>query len=121
MTEPRTDKPRNAAYRRDALWSAAFIHRVSGVALALFLPFHFLVLGFALRGEAGLDSFLGWTKQPIVKLAEAGLIFCLAVHLVGGVRVLMLEAHGWRPSQRAAAIGGIVGAALLGAAFLIVA
>jgi fumarate reductase subunit D len=117
----RTDKPRNAAYRRDALWSAAFIHRVSGVALAVFLPFHFLVLGFALRGEAAFDGFLGWTRQPLVKLAEAGLVFCLAVHLVGGVRVLMLEAHGWRPGQRTVAIGGIIAAALVGAAFLIVA
>jgi fumarate reductase subunit D len=120
MSAP-TDKPRNAAYRRDALWSAAFIHRVSGLALAVFLPFHFVVLGFALRGEAAFDSFLSWTKQPIVKFAEAGLIFCLAVHLVGGVRVLMLEAHGWRPGQRAIAISGIVGAALVGATFLLVA
>ncbi len=117
----RSDKQRNAAYRRDALWSAAMIHRVSGVALAVFLPFHFLVLGFALRGEAAFDGFLGWTKQPIVKLAEAGLIFCLAVHLIGGIRVLMLESHGWRPGQRAFAIGGIAGAALLGALFLITA
>jgi fumarate reductase subunit D len=117
----RTDKPRNAAYRRDMLWSAAFIHRVSGIALAVFLPFHFLVLGAALQGETALGGLLSWTKQPLVKFAEAGLIFCLAVHLTGGVRVLMLEVHGWRPGQRAFAIGGILSAALLGAAFLIVA
>lgn len=117
----RMDKPRNAAYRRDALWSAAFVHRASGVALAVFLPFHFLVLGFALQGEAAFDGFLGWTKQPLVKLAETGLIFCLAVHLAGGVRVLVLEAHGWRPGQRAFAISGITAAALVGALFLILA
>lgn len=116
-----TDKPRNAAYRRDALWSAAFIHRISGVALAVFLPFHFLVLGLALRGEAALDSIIAWTRQPFVKFAEAGLIFCLAVHLAGGVRVLLLETHGWRPGQRAMAIGGICAAALLGALFIITA
>jgi fumarate reductase subunit D len=109
----RVDKPRNAAYRRDALWSAAFIHRVSGVALAVFLPFHFLVLGFALKGEAAFDGLLGWAKQPIVKFAEAGLI--------GSIRVLMLEAHGWQPGQRAFAISGIVGAALFGALFLVTA
>lgn len=117
----RTERPRNAAYRRDALWSAAFIHRISGIALAVFLPFHFLVLGFALRGEAALDGFLAWTKQPLVKLAEAGLIFCLAVHLIGGVRVLMLEARGWTPGQRTFAMSGIGAAAVLGALFLILA
>ena len=37
----------------------AFIaHRLSGVALALFLPFHFLMLGLALDGAAAFDA--GW-------------------------------------------------------------
>lgn len=114
-------KPRDAAYRRDALWSAAFIHRISGVALAVFLPFHFLVLGLALRDDAALGAFLDWTKLPIVKFAEAGLVFCLAVHLIGGIRVLMVEARGWRPGQRTFAISGIAVAAVTGAAFLIMA
>ena len=60
----------DAAYRRDALWIAALIHRVSGVILAVFLPFHFLVLSLALRGESGLDRFLLWTKQPLVKFRK---------------------------------------------------
>lgn len=115
----RLERPRNTAYRRDALWSAALIHRLSGVALAVFLPFHFAVLGFALQGEATLDGFLSWTKQPLVKFAEAGLIFCLAVHLLGGLRVLMIEAHGWRPGQRRLVMGSVALAALLGTAFLI--
>ncbi|MFM2423289.1 MAG: hypothetical protein RL291_1819 [Pseudomonadota bacterium] len=118
MTAP-VDKPRNTAYRRDTLWTAAFVHRISGVALAVFLPFHFLVLGLALRGEVALDGFLRWTQQPLVKIAEAGLIFALAVHLIGGLRVLMVETHGWRPGQRSAAISGIAVAALIGALFLI--
>jgi fumarate reductase subunit D len=121
MTTPRSDKPRNAAYRRDALWSAAILHRISGVALAVFLPVHFLVLALALRRDAALDGFLAWTKHPFVKFAEAGLIFLLAVHLIGGVRVLMLEARGWRPGQQALAIGGILVASVIGALFLIVA
>jgi fumarate reductase subunit D len=54
-----------------------------------------------------------------VKLAEAGLIFCLAVHAIGGLRLLMLEAFGWTPRQRALAIGSVVASALLGSAFLI--
>ena len=40
-----------AAYRRDALWLAAMVHRISGVLLALFLPLHFLALGLAIEGE----------------------------------------------------------------------
>jgi fumarate reductase subunit D len=117
----RFDKPRNAAYRWDVLWCAAFIHRISGVALAVFLPFHFLVLGLALRSEAAMDSFLGWTKLPLVKAAEVGLVFFLAVHLAGGLRVLMVETRGWHPGQRSFAIASIVISAAIGAAFLILA
>lgn len=119
MSTLRSDRPRNSAYRRDTLWSAALIHRLSGIALAIFLPFHFLVLGLALRGEAELDGFLSWTRQPLVKFAEVGLIFCLAVHLIGGVRLLMLEAHGWTPGQRTFAITGIGFAAIVAFIFLL--
>jgi fumarate reductase subunit D len=101
------------AHRRDALWVAALIHRLSGVLLACFLPLHFLVLGLALRGEAALDGALKWTDNPLVKFAEMGLVFLLAVHLLGGLRVLATEMLPWRDGQRrlAFAAGGLAAVA----------
>ena len=84
-----TARPHNAGHRRDALWIAAMVHRISGLALACFLPLHFLALGLAIQGEARLDGFLKWTANPAVKLAESGLVFLLAVHMLGGIRVLV--------------------------------
>ena len=78
-----------------AYW-AFVVHRVSGVALALFLPLHFWALSQALRGEARLESFLRWTDQPLVKVAETGLVLLLAAHMTGGVRLLMIEFMNWR-------------------------
>lgn len=80
-------------YRRNALWFAAMLHRLSGIGLALFLPFHFLVLGLALHlhGAEKLDGFLRWADMPAVRLAEGGLVFLLAVHLLGGLRILLAE------------------------------
>jgi fumarate reductase subunit D len=75
---------------------AALVHRVSGVALALFLPLHFWALGHALQGAASLDTFLAWTAHPLVKFAEWGLVLLLAAHLAGGLRVLALEFLPWR-------------------------
>ena len=66
------------------------LHRLSGVVLALFLPVHFLVLGLAVRAET-LDGFLRWADQPLVKLAEAGLLGLLGLHLGCGLRVLAIE------------------------------
>ncbi len=119
MTTRNLDRPRNTAHRRDTLWTAAFLHRISGIALALFLPLHFLVLGLALRGNAALDGFLSWSRNPLVKFAEAGLVFLLAVHLIGGIRVLMIEAYGWTTGQRTIATASVLVAAVLGSLFLI--
>src|SRR3954470_1681223 len=82
-----------------AYW-AFVVHRVSGVALALFLPLHFWALAQALQGEARLESFLRWTDQPLVKLAETGLVLLLAAHMTGGVRLLMIEFMLWRDWQK---------------------
>lgn len=105
--------------RSHAAYWAFVVHRVSGVALALFLPLHFWALSQALQGEARLDSFLRWSEQPLVKAAEAALVLLLAAHMAGGMRLLMLEFlpwRGWQKSLLAAATGLSVAA---GAAFLL--
>jgi fumarate reductase subunit D len=114
----RTEKPRNAAYRGDILWLAAMIHRISGVALACFLPLHFLALGLAIDGEARLDGFLKWTERPVVKAAEMGLVFLLTVHLLGGLRVLLIENLPWRDGQKQLASLGLAVAAVAAIVFL---
>jgi len=78
---------------------ASFVQRWSGVVLALFLPAHFLILSLALQGAEVLDSFLHWTDLPMVKFAEAGLVGLLAVHLMGGIRILVIEFFRWAEWQ----------------------
>jgi fumarate reductase subunit D len=101
-------------HRGSVLWIAAMIHRLSGLLLAIFLPIHFLVLALAIHGGARLDGFLRWSDQPLVKLAEGGLVFLLSVHLLGGLRVLVIENLDWRDGQKqlatlAAAVSALVG------------
>jgi fumarate reductase subunit D len=86
---------RLAPHRNHPAWWAFAAHRLSGVALALFLPLHFLALGLALD-EAALDAFLAWTHNPLLIASEALIVAALAVHLVGGVRLLILEFAPWR-------------------------
>jgi len=83
------------ARNHPAYWAFA-VHRVSGVLLTFFLPLHFWALGRALQGEAGLDAFLRWSEQPLVKFAETVLVLLLAAHLTGGLRLLALEFLAWR-------------------------
>ena len=106
-------RPADWRARRHAGWWAFAVHRLSGVALAIFLPLHFLVLGQALQGEAALDGFLRWTERPLVKASEVALVFLLAVHLTGGLRLLLAEFVAWRASWQLSLIAAAGGTALL--------
>lgn len=94
-------------HRKHPLWTAYLLHRLSGLGLALFLPAHFYVLGLALTGPEALDNALSWTDHPFFKLSEFGLVFLLAVHLFGGLRLLALELLPWNPRQKALAAAAV--------------
>jgi fumarate reductase subunit D len=87
------------ARNHPAYW-AFVVHRISGIALALFLPAHFLVLGRAIGDGAALDRFLRWSDQPAVIAGEWVLVMLLAAHLAGGLRLLALEFLPWREWQK---------------------
>lgn len=106
-----TSRLNTTSYRRDTLWRAAMIHRVSGVLLACFLPLHFLALGLLLESEAHFDRFVAFTANPLVKIAELALVFLLAVHLLGGLRILAVEMFTYRPGQKTLALVAVALAA----------
>ena len=106
------------AHRTSALWLAALVHRLSGLALAAFLPLHFLTLGLAISGEAKLEGFLRWSDQPIVKLSEAILVFLLAIHMLGGVRLLVVENFTWLDAQKRLAVMAAAASLLVAVMFL---
>lgn len=95
----------------------ALVHRLSGIALALFLPLHFWALSQALHGEARLESFLRWTDQPLVKASEWAIVLLLAIHLTGGVRILMIEFLSWRDWQKTLAAAAATAALAIGLLF----
>jgi fumarate reductase subunit D len=104
-----------------AYW-AFVVHRVSGVALAAFLPLHFWALGTAIQGEAALDGFLHFADRPIFKFGEWGLVVLLSLHMMGGLRLLVIEFAPWsglRKNWIAAALGVGVAAGLAFALALI--
>ena len=113
---------RAAAPRRNDLrarlhpaWWAFWLHRVSGVLLALFLPLHFWALGEALHGAAALQGFLRLADQPLVHLAEWGLVSLLALHVTGGIRLLLIEFGTWsglRKDWIAVSLGAALAAGL---------
>ena len=106
-------------HRSHPLWLAFLLHRLSGLGLALFLPVHFYMLSLAVSSPVRLDDFLRFTDLTIVKLAEFGLVFLLAIHLFGGLRLMALEFLPWSQHQKTMAASAVALAFLVSTAFFL--
>lgn len=110
-----------APHRRHASYWAFVGHRLSGLALAAFLPFHFLALATSLD-DARFDALLVWTENPLARAAEWGLVAALALHLSFGLRLLAIELGPWTdrdPARRSWIVPSLVISVIAGTAFLI--
>ncbi len=106
------------ARNHPAYW-AFLVHRVSGLLLALFLPAHFWALSRAIKGEAHLETFLRWTDNPWVRIAEAALVILLTAHLAGGLRIMALELLAWRDGQKTVFALSVGASLAIGLVFLL--
>ena len=106
-------------HRRQPLYLAFLLHRLSGLGLALFLPFHFYLLGLSLESDAAFDRALHWTAGPLFKVAEFGLVFLLALHFFGGLRLLALENLAWSHRQKNYAAAAVAAAFCVACGFLL--
>jgi fumarate reductase subunit D len=96
---------------------AALLHRLTGIALAIFLPVHFWALSGALNGADFLDKFLKVTDTPLIKFAEGGIVVALALHMALGLRVLAIEFLPVRERTRVAISICLAAAFAVGALF----
>ncbi|CAM3618378.1 succinate dehydrogenase, cytochrome b556 subunit [Polynucleobacter brandtiae] len=107
--------------RRAKSHSSYFIymaHRVSGLLLACFLPVHFFLLSQSLYGADEFDRYLKLTDFWIIKVGEWGLVTLLTIHLIGGVRLLIIEFGTWRGLRKGWTQAAIVMSILSGILFL---
>ncbi len=103
--------------QRHPAYLAFLVHRWSGIGLAVFLPLHFWALGRALEGEAALEGFLRFADRPLFQCAEWGLVVLLALHMAGGVRLLLIEFGPWSGLRKDLVAATVAFAALVGIAF----
>lgn len=59
----------------------------------------------AISNPERLDGFLLLTESSAVKVAEFGLVFLLAIHMFGGLRLMAMEWLPWTPPQKTLAAG----------------
>jgi len=110
---------RSSSRNHPGYWGFAG-HRLSGIALAVFLPVHFYVLAMALD-RARLDGFLKLAEMSAFKVGEWALVCLLSLHLFFGLRLLALELLPWSSTRNArlAWVGwGFVASMVVGLVFV---
>ena len=89
-------RPRLDSRAKSHLSYFAYVcHRFSGLLLACFIPLHFLMLSQSLRGAQDFQKSLVLTDIWVFKFGEWALVILLAVHLAGGLRLLVIEFGAW--------------------------
>lgn len=72
------------------LW-AFWLHRLSGLAIALYLMMHVLVISTIVGGAGNFDAAMTTLKAPIFVLLEMGLLACILIHGLNGVRIVLFD------------------------------
>lgn len=71
----------------------SIMHRISGAALFLLLPFILWLFELSLTSEISYARLLEVASNAPVKLVLVGLAWAYLHHLIAGVRYLMLDLH----------------------------
>jgi len=99
-------------------------HRVTGILLALGIPFSIYILDQSLRGPESYAWLISLFDQWVVKASAMVLIWALAHHLLAGIRHLLsdIDIGSLLPAARRSAwvvnVGGLLVALLAAGALL---
>ena len=71
----------------------SILHRISGFALFLFLPFLLWLFQSSLSSSESYVRYRAAFASPLVKLILIGLLWAFLHHLLAGLRFLALDLH----------------------------
>jgi len=78
-------------YRLPWAGKVSILHRISGAALFLMLPFLLYLLDQSLASEVSYQKFQAITGHILVKMICLGLIWAFLHHFCAGIRYLLLD------------------------------
>ncbi|MFQ6048927.1 MAG: succinate dehydrogenase, cytochrome b556 subunit [Phycisphaerae bacterium] len=70
------------------------LHRISGVALVLYLPVHIWVTHYVAHGPEQFNQIMETIETPFFKTLELALLAAVLYHAFNGLRVILVEL-GW--------------------------
>lgn len=72
------------------MW-AFWLHRLSGLAIVFYLLLHILVISTVVGGTGNFNTAMTTLKAPIFVLLEMGLIACILIHGLNGIRIKLFD------------------------------
>ncbi|GAB3433831.1 succinate dehydrogenase, cytochrome b556 subunit [Phycicoccus ginsengisoli] len=104
---------------REGMWSWV-AHRISGVLLFLFLFAHVLDTALVRVSPSAYNEIMSAYKNPVVGIAEAGLVAAVIFHALNGLRIIAVDFWSKGPKyQRQMFWGVVVGFVVLFAPFAV--
>ncbi|MCK4548190.1 MAG: succinate dehydrogenase, cytochrome b556 subunit [Candidatus Eisenbacteria sp.] len=70
---------------------AWLFHRVSGLALALYLTIHIWVTHHVVQGPESFNQIMARLSSPPFKLVELALLAAIVYHAFNGIRILVID------------------------------
>jgi len=83
--------PSQRHYRWHAGFVAWLLHRITGVALAIYLMIHIVIISSLARGPESFDVTMKFLHSFVFRLLEVGLLAAVLFHTFNGVRVVLLD------------------------------
>jgi succinate dehydrogenase / fumarate reductase, cytochrome b subunit len=85
------EKPAGTLYRgREGMWSWV-AHRVTGFLIFFFLLVHVADTSLVRVSPEAYDVVIGSYKNPVMGIAEAGLVAAIVFHAFNGIRVMLVD------------------------------
>jgi succinate dehydrogenase / fumarate reductase cytochrome b subunit len=77
-------------WRREGYW-AWLLHRISGIAIILFLFLHVLDTSLVGFGPVAYDSFVSIYRVPFFRVLEVALSGAVLYHGINGIRIIVAD------------------------------
>lgn len=96
------------------------MHRITGVALAVYLVPHIMTINSSRGGREAFDEALGWYAGPLIAISEFALVMAVAFHMFNGIRIIVVDFFDLSHAQKLLfwLVMAACAAVLLGATFI---
>lgn len=86
---------RDASLNKNIGSFSYWLHRLTGIGLAIYLLMHTFVLSSAISGEETFNVRMGSVQNPFFAFLEIFLIAGVFIHMLNGLRITLADFFGW--------------------------